>query len=111
MLVHRNSGKALDVTNRNAGNGVGLQQYTRNDGAWQQWRFVDSGISTAPVSSAEATSCRGCPGSGPGGPAAAGASPEPAKPPHLSHLPGSVFDGHRTVDHGAGAQDPKGPVF
>ncbi|WP_110944573.1 non-reducing end alpha-L-arabinofuranosidase family hydrolase [Streptomyces niger] len=43
VLVNRNSGKALDVTDRNADNGVGLQQYTRNDGAWQQWRFVDSG--------------------------------------------------------------------
>ncbi|MGW0565559.1 non-reducing end alpha-L-arabinofuranosidase family hydrolase [Streptomyces sp. NPDC003016] len=43
VLVNRNSGKALDVTNRDADNGVGLQQYTRNDGAWQQWRFVDSG--------------------------------------------------------------------
>lgn len=43
VLVNRNSGKALDVTNRDADNGVGLQQYARNDGAWQQWRFVDSG--------------------------------------------------------------------
>ncbi|MEU7162754.1 non-reducing end alpha-L-arabinofuranosidase family hydrolase, partial [Streptomyces chrestomyceticus] len=43
VLVNRNSGKALDVTDRNTDNGVGLQQYTRNDGAWQQWRFVDSG--------------------------------------------------------------------
>ncbi|MER5755388.1 non-reducing end alpha-L-arabinofuranosidase family hydrolase [Streptomyces sp. NPDC002088] len=43
VLVNRTSGKALDVTNRDADNGVGLQQYTRNDGAWQQWRFVDSG--------------------------------------------------------------------
>ncbi|MER5185285.1 non-reducing end alpha-L-arabinofuranosidase family hydrolase [Streptomyces sp. NPDC002896] len=43
VLVNRNSGKAMDVTNRNADNGVGIQQYSRNDGAWQQWRFVDAG--------------------------------------------------------------------
>ncbi|GCD48205.1 alpha-N-arabinofuranosidase [Streptomyces paromomycinus] len=43
VLVNRNSGKALDVTDRDTDNGVGLQQYTRNDGAWQQWRFIDSG--------------------------------------------------------------------
>lgn len=43
VLVNRGSGKAMDVTNRNADNGVGIQQYTRNNGAWQQWRFVDAG--------------------------------------------------------------------
>ncbi|WP_324607936.1 RICIN domain-containing protein [Streptomyces rimosus] len=35
VLVNRNSGKALDVTDRDTDNGVGLQQYKRNDGAWQ----------------------------------------------------------------------------
>ncbi|MBO1331415.1 non-reducing end alpha-L-arabinofuranosidase family hydrolase [Streptomyces sp. VRA16 Mangrove soil] len=51
VLVNRGSGKALDVTDRNADNGTGMQQYTRNDGAWQQWRFVDTGNGTYEVRS------------------------------------------------------------
>src|SRR5687768_7877335 len=43
VLVNRNSGKALDVYNRATTDGAAINQYTRNDGAWQQWRFLDSG--------------------------------------------------------------------
>ncbi|MGM1064948.1 PQQ-dependent sugar dehydrogenase, partial [Saccharothrix sp. Mg75] len=43
VLVNRNSGKALDVYGRATNDGARISQYARNDGAWQQWRFVDSG--------------------------------------------------------------------
>jgi GH43 family beta-xylosidase len=43
VLVNRNSGKALDVYNLATNDGAAINQYTRNDGAWQQWRFLDSG--------------------------------------------------------------------
>ncbi|MDX3660026.1 family 43 glycosylhydrolase [Streptomyces sp. ID05-26A] len=43
VLVNRNSGKALDVYERATGDGARISQFTRNDGAWQQWQFVDSG--------------------------------------------------------------------
>ena len=43
MLVNRNSGKALDVYNLATTDDAPINQYTRNDGAWQQWQFVDSG--------------------------------------------------------------------
>ncbi|MGX7826599.1 family 43 glycosylhydrolase [Actinokineospora sp. 24-640] len=43
VLVNRNSGKALDVYNRATNDGAQIVQYARNDGAWQQWQFVDSG--------------------------------------------------------------------
>ncbi|MFD1147737.1 PQQ-dependent sugar dehydrogenase [Saccharothrix hoggarensis] len=43
VLVNRNSGKALDVYNLATNDGARISQYTRNDGAWQQWQFVDSG--------------------------------------------------------------------
>ncbi|WP_238412150.1 family 43 glycosylhydrolase [Saccharothrix deserti] len=43
VLVNRNSGKALDVYNLATNDGAQIVQYTRNDGAWQQWQFVDSG--------------------------------------------------------------------
>ncbi|MEV7808836.1 family 43 glycosylhydrolase [Microbispora sp. NPDC088329] len=43
VLVNRNSGKALDVYNKALGDNAPLDQWTRNDGAWQQWQFVDSG--------------------------------------------------------------------
>ncbi|MFI9005725.1 PQQ-dependent sugar dehydrogenase [Actinosynnema sp. NPDC053489] len=43
VLVNRNSGKALDVYGRATTENARISQYTRNDGAWQQWRFVDSG--------------------------------------------------------------------
>jgi arabinan endo-1,5-alpha-L-arabinosidase len=43
VLVNRNSGKALDVYNLATTDGAAINQYTRNDGAWQQWKFLDSG--------------------------------------------------------------------
>ncbi|MEU8244139.1 family 43 glycosylhydrolase [Actinoplanes missouriensis] len=43
VLVNRNSGKALDVYNLATADGAPINQYTRNDGAWQQWTFLDSG--------------------------------------------------------------------
>ncbi|MFD0200840.1 MULTISPECIES: PQQ-dependent sugar dehydrogenase [Saccharothrix] len=43
VLVNRNSGKVLDVYGRSTANNARISQYTRNDGAWQQWQFVDSG--------------------------------------------------------------------
>ncbi|TQM85272.1 glucose/arabinose dehydrogenase [Saccharothrix saharensis] len=43
VLVNRNSGKVLDVYGRSTAEGARIAQYTRNDGAWQQWQFVDSG--------------------------------------------------------------------
>jgi GH43 family beta-xylosidase len=43
VLVNRNSAKALDVYDLATADGARISQYTRNDGAWQQWQFVDSG--------------------------------------------------------------------
>ncbi|MFI0449169.1 RICIN domain-containing protein [Actinomadura sp. 6N118] len=43
VLVNRNSGKALDVSGTSTGDGARLSQWTRHDGANQQWQFVDSG--------------------------------------------------------------------
>jgi GH43 family beta-xylosidase len=43
VLVNRNSAKALDVYNLSTTDGAAINQFTRNDGAWQQWRFLDSG--------------------------------------------------------------------
>ena len=43
VLVNRNSGKALDVYNMATTDGARVTQWARNDGAWQQWQFVDSG--------------------------------------------------------------------
>ncbi|GAA1314005.1 PQQ-dependent sugar dehydrogenase [Saccharothrix xinjiangensis] len=43
VLVNRNSGKVLDVYGRSTSEGARIAQYARNDGAWQQWQFVDSG--------------------------------------------------------------------
>ncbi|ONK11648.1 RICIN domain-containing protein [Streptomyces sp. MP131-18] len=43
VLVNRHSGKALDVYNLATEDGAGIVQWPRNDGAWQQWQFVDSG--------------------------------------------------------------------
>jgi hypothetical protein len=43
VLVNRNSGKALDVSNTSTSDGAVLQQWSRHDGANQQWQFVDSG--------------------------------------------------------------------
>ncbi|MDX8036645.1 family 43 glycosylhydrolase [Lentzea sp. BCCO 10_0856] len=43
VLVNRNSGRALDVYNLATNDGAPIVQWSRNDGAWQQWQFVDSG--------------------------------------------------------------------
>jgi pectate lyase len=43
VLVNRQSGKALDVLNWSTADGAQLIQYTRADGANQQFQFVDSG--------------------------------------------------------------------
>ncbi|MGN9910027.1 non-reducing end alpha-L-arabinofuranosidase family hydrolase [Phytohabitans sp. LJ34] len=43
VLVNRNSGKALDLYNLATNDGARITQWTRNDGAQQQWQFVDSG--------------------------------------------------------------------
>jgi beta-xylosidase len=43
VLVNRNSGKALDVYGQATNDGARITQWTRNDGANQQWQFVDSG--------------------------------------------------------------------
>jgi beta-xylosidase len=43
VLVNRNSGKALDVYNMATNDGARITQWTRGDGANQQWQFVDSG--------------------------------------------------------------------
>ncbi|MEV0392073.1 family 43 glycosylhydrolase [Polymorphospora rubra] len=43
VLVNRHSGKALDVYNLATHDGAPINQYARNDGAWQQWRFLDAG--------------------------------------------------------------------
>src|ERR671921_560131 len=43
VLVNRNSGKALDVYNLATTDGARITQWARNDGAQQQWQFVDSG--------------------------------------------------------------------
>ena len=43
VLVNRQSGKALDVAAKSTGDGAVIQQWTRNDGANQQWQLVDSG--------------------------------------------------------------------
>ncbi|KOX28141.1 glycosyl hydrolase [Saccharothrix sp. NRRL B-16348] len=43
VLVNRNSGKALDVYGLATTDGGRIAQWTRNDGANQQWQFLDSG--------------------------------------------------------------------
>ncbi|MGW4498917.1 endo-1,4-beta-xylanase [Micromonospora sp. NPDC004336] len=43
VLVNRNSGKALDLYGSATADGARITQWTRNDGANQQWQFVDSG--------------------------------------------------------------------
>jgi poly(3-hydroxybutyrate) depolymerase len=43
VLVNRNSGKALDVSGASTADGARVAQWTRTDGANQQWQFVDSG--------------------------------------------------------------------
>ncbi|MFB9683656.1 non-reducing end alpha-L-arabinofuranosidase family hydrolase [Amycolatopsis plumensis] len=43
VLINRNSGKALDVSGASTADGAVVQQWSRHDGANQQWQFVDSG--------------------------------------------------------------------
>jgi pectate lyase len=43
LLVNRQSGKVLDVAGTSTADGAVIQQWTRNDGPWQQWKFLDSG--------------------------------------------------------------------
>lgn len=43
VLVNRNSSMVLDIYDRATSDGAPIVQWTRNDGAWQQWRFLDSG--------------------------------------------------------------------
>ncbi|MEU8421498.1 RICIN domain-containing protein [Micromonospora sp. NPDC048835] len=43
VLVNRNSGKVLDVRDTSTADGAVIQQWSRNDGAWQQFQFVSSG--------------------------------------------------------------------
>ncbi|KOX16075.1 glucose dehydrogenase [Saccharothrix sp. NRRL B-16348] len=43
VLVNRNSGKALEVYGHSTADGARISQRTRDNGAWQQWQFVDSG--------------------------------------------------------------------
>ncbi|PRX96746.1 family 43 glycosylhydrolase [Allonocardiopsis opalescens] len=43
VLVNRHSGLALDVYDLATEDGARIAQWTRNDGAWQQWQFVESG--------------------------------------------------------------------
>ncbi|GAA2665822.1 hypothetical protein GCM10010400_27830 [Streptomyces aculeolatus] len=43
VLVNRHSGKALDVAEVSTADGARVSQWTRHDGANQQWQFVDSG--------------------------------------------------------------------
>jgi len=43
VLVNRNSGKAMDLYNWATQDGARIAQWTRTDGANQQWQFVDSG--------------------------------------------------------------------
>ncbi|MDY7088519.1 MAG: RICIN domain-containing protein [Actinomycetota bacterium] len=43
VLVNRHSGKVLDVAGTSTADGAAIQQWSRNDGAWQQFQFVSSG--------------------------------------------------------------------
>lgn len=43
VLVNRQSGKAMEVRDFSTADGAIVQQWDRNDGAWQQWQFVDVG--------------------------------------------------------------------
>ncbi|MEU6077027.1 family 43 glycosylhydrolase [Micromonospora sp. NPDC047074] len=43
VLIARHSGKALEVYDRATTDGARIAQWSRNDGAWQQWQFVDAG--------------------------------------------------------------------
>ncbi|KOV82595.1 alpha-L-arabinofuranosidase [Nocardia sp. NRRL S-836] len=43
VLVNRNSGKAVDVSGSSTADGAAITQWSRHDGANQQWQFVASG--------------------------------------------------------------------
>jgi hypothetical protein len=43
VLQNANSGKVLDVYNRSTADGAVVNQWTRNDGDWQQVQFLDMG--------------------------------------------------------------------
>ncbi|MFG1779474.1 RICIN domain-containing protein [Micromonospora sp. NPDC049048] len=43
ILLNRNSGKALDLYASATNDGARISQWTRHDGANQQWQFLDSG--------------------------------------------------------------------
>ncbi|WP_103336505.1 non-reducing end alpha-L-arabinofuranosidase family hydrolase [Amycolatopsis sp. CA-126428] len=43
VLINRNSGKAMDVSGASTADGAVVHQWSRHDGANQQWQFVDSG--------------------------------------------------------------------
>ncbi|MGC4807893.1 RICIN domain-containing protein [Micromonospora sp. DT233] len=43
VFVNRNSGKAMDLYDWSTADGAPVKQFTRNDLAVQQWRFVDAG--------------------------------------------------------------------
>ncbi|WBB52543.1 RICIN domain-containing protein [Verrucosispora sp. WMMD573] len=43
VLVNRHSGKVLDVRDTAVDDGAVIQQWSRNDGEWQQFQFVSSG--------------------------------------------------------------------
>lgn len=43
LLVNRRTGQVMDVRDGSTADGGVVQQWGRNDGAWQQWRFVDAG--------------------------------------------------------------------
>ena len=43
VLVNRQSAKALEVRDFSTADGGIMQQWTRNDGNWQQFKFIDSG--------------------------------------------------------------------
>jgi hypothetical protein len=43
VLQNQNSGKVLEVYNLSTADGANLNQWTRNDGDWQQFKFLDMG--------------------------------------------------------------------
>jgi len=43
VIVNRNSGKVIDVAGTTTDDGASIQQWSRNDGYWQQFRFESAG--------------------------------------------------------------------
>ncbi|MBT8226719.1 MAG: RICIN domain-containing protein [Dactylosporangium sp.] len=43
VIVNRNSGKVIDVADTSTEDGALIQQWSRNDGYWQQFRFESAG--------------------------------------------------------------------